>query len=69
MIINHRENDDFLEQARQNKVPQGLGINNDLDNHLRFKAGSFCIIIGHANVGKTFWVLWYKSNGIQLLGF
>lgn len=59
MIINHRENDDFLEQARQNKVPQGLGINNDLDNHLRFKAGSFNIILGHANVGKTYWVLWY----------
>ena len=59
MIINHRINDDFLEQARLNKIPQGLGINNNLDQHIRYKTGSFNIIIGHANVGKTFWVLWY----------
>jgi len=59
MIIDHRENDKFLEQARQNKVPQGLGINNNLDNNLRYKKGSFNIILGHANVGKTYWILWY----------
>ena len=59
MIINHRDNDDFLEQARLNKVPQGLGIKNDLDKHLRFKPGTFNIILGHANVGKTYWVLFY----------
>ena len=59
MIIDHRENDEFLEQARQDRVPQGLGINNNLDNNLRFKVGSFNIILGHANVGKTYWVLWY----------
>tara|TARA_R110002020_G_scaffold283158_1_gene498876 strand:+ start:7185 stop:8045 length:861 start_codon:yes stop_codon:yes gene_type:complete len=59
MIINHRENDNFLEQARQNKIPQGLGIDNNLDNNLRYKTGSFNIILGHANVGKTYWVLWY----------
>lgn len=59
MIINHRENDEFLEQARLNKIPQGLGINNPLDNNLRFKKGTFNIILGHANVGKTYWVLWY----------
>jgi len=59
MIIDHRENDKFLEQARLNKIPQGLGINNPLDKNLRFKKGSFNIILGHANVGKTYWVLWY----------
>lgn len=59
MIIDHRENDEFLEKARQNKLPLGLGINNSLDQHLRFKSGSFNIILGHANVGKTYWVLWY----------
>ena len=26
MIIDHRENDEFLEKARQNKLPLGLGI-------------------------------------------
>lgn len=59
MIIDHRQNDEFLELARQDKVPQGLGLGIHLDNHLRFKQGSFNIILGHANVGKTYWVLWY----------
>jgi len=59
MITDHRNNDEFLEQARLNKIPLGLGINNNLDQHLRYKVGSFNIILGHANVGKTYWVLWY----------
>ena len=59
MIIDHRDNDEFLELARTDKIPQGLGLNIDLDKHLRFKIGSFNIILGHANVGKTYWVLWY----------
>lgn len=59
MIIDHRENDEYLELARQDKVPQGLGLFIDLDKHIRFKVGSFNIILGHANVGKTYWVLWY----------
>ena len=59
MIVNHRENDEFLEQARMDQVPQGLGIGINLDNNIRFKVGSFNIILGHANVGKTYWVLWY----------
>ena len=61
MIIDHRENDKFLELARLNEIPQGLGINNNLDNNLRFKVGTFNIILGHANVGKTYWILWYFS--------
>lgn len=59
MIIDHRDNDEFLELARLDKIPQGLGLNINLDTHLRFKIGSFNIILGHANVGKTYWVLWY----------
>ena len=59
MIVNHRDNDEFLEMARLDQIPQGLGINVGLDNNLRFKQGSFNIILGHANVGKTYWILWY----------
>ena len=40
MIINHRDNDEFLEQARLDKVPQGLGIGVNLDLNLRFKESS-----------------------------
>ena len=59
MIVNHRDNDDFLEQARLDKVPQGLGIGVNLDLNLRFKESSFNIILGHANTGKTYFVLFY----------
>jgi hypothetical protein len=59
MIVNHRDQDEFLELLRTNRVPLGLAIGCDLDNHLRFKKGSFNIILGHANVGKTYWLLFY----------
>jgi hypothetical protein len=59
MITNHRENDEYLEQARLNKIPIGLGLDIPLDTNLRFKRGNFNLILGHANVGKTYWVLWY----------
>jgi hypothetical protein len=59
MKLNHRDNDEFLELMRKGEVPLGLGLGIDLDNHLRFKRSSFNIILGHANVGKTYWLLWY----------
>lgn len=59
MIINHRNNDEYLELLRQDKVPVGKGLGIALDNNLRFKEGTFNIILGHANVGKTYWLLWY----------
>jgi hypothetical protein len=31
----------------------------DLDEYYRHKEGDLNIILGHANVGKTFWILWY----------
>lgn len=58
-LTNHRDNDDFLELLRQDKVPQGEGINCQLDNNLRFKRGKLNMILGHANVGKTYWVFFY----------
>jgi hypothetical protein len=49
MIIDHRNNDEYLELARLDKVPQGLGLFIPLDKHLRFKEGGFNIILGHAH--------------------
>lgn len=48
-----------LEQYFDGSMQQGLGIDCDLDNHLRFKKGQFNLILGNDNVGKTFWLLWY----------
>lgn len=59
MLVNHRINDEFLELLRNDKVPLGKGLGIALDNNIRFKEGSFNIILGHANVGKTYWLLWY----------
>jgi hypothetical protein len=59
MLINHRNNDDFLELLRRNEVPIGKGIGTDLDTYLRFKEASFNIVLGHANTGKTYFVLYY----------
>ena len=59
MIVNHRSSDEFLELSRLDKIPLGLGLGIDLDVNLRFKRASFNIVLGHANVGKTYWVLWY----------
>ena len=59
MYVDHRKQDEFLELLRQDKVPLGKGLGIHLDNHLRFKNANFNIILGHSNVGKTYWVLWY----------
>lgn len=72
MIVNHRENDEYLELLRQDKIPLGLGLGIPLDEHLRYKVGTFNIILGHANVGKTYWVLFYllahsKINNLKHL--
>lgn len=59
LLANHRDNDEYLELLRNNAIPLGLGIGCELDNYLRYKVGNYNIILGHANVGKTYWVLWY----------
>jgi len=59
MIVDHKQTDEYLELARLNKIPLGLGLGIHLDDHLRWKRGQFNIVLGHANVGKTYWVLWY----------
>ena len=37
----------------------GLGIDCFLDEHLKFKPKQVNIILGHDNVGKTYWINWY----------
>ena len=59
MITDHRLNDEYLELLRQDKIPQGKGLGIKLDDHIRFKEGTFNCILGHSNVGKTYWLLWY----------
>jgi len=72
MLVNENEGHKFLDDVRAGRVKLGLGIDCDLDNYLRFKRDNFNIIAGHANVGKTLWVLYYylciaEKHGLRFL--
>lgn len=61
---------DHLKSIRDGSFKLGLGIDCDLDIHLRYKRTDFNVIAGHANVGKTIGVLYYficlsKKHGIR----
>lgn len=58
-VHNSTHADDYLASVRNGTLKQGLGIGCRLDNYLRFKYGSFNLIMGQANVGKTDWIIWY----------
>lgn len=58
-LLNSTHADDYLASVRNGTLKQGLGIGCRLDNYLRFKYGSFNLIMGQANVGKTDWIIWY----------
>jgi hypothetical protein len=49
----------YLLDYKSGKIKLGLGIGNELDKYLRFKPSQLVIILGHDNVGKTFWINWY----------
>jgi hypothetical protein len=49
----------YLLDVRDGKIKQGLGLDCFLDEHLRFKPKQLNIILGHDNVGKTYWINWY----------
>lgn len=49
----------YLLDYRNGKIKKGLGIDCILDDHLRFKRKQLNIILGHDNVGKTYWINWY----------
>jgi len=49
----------YLEDVNAGRIKQGLDIGCALDNHLRFKRGTMNVVLGHDNVGKTAWIMWY----------
>jgi hypothetical protein len=50
---------EYLLDYRDGKIREGLGIGTELDINLRFKPSQLNIILGHDNVGKTYWIMWY----------
>ena len=57
MIVNKEDNLKYLYAFKEGKIKRGLGIGNELDNWFVHKRGSFTVIVGLDNVGKTFSVM------------
>lgn len=50
---------DFIKAVMDGTMKLGEGIACELDKYVRFKPGQLNIIVGHANVGKTAWIIFY----------
>ena len=59
MILKDGHSTSYLFDYRDGKIQQGLGLGIYLDDYLRFKRGQLNFILGHDNVGKSYWMLWY----------
>lgn len=59
MILNSGHSTKFLNDYRDGKIQKGLGLGIELDEYLLFKRKQLNIILGHDNVGKSYWFEWY----------
>lgn len=49
----------YLQDFRDGKIKQGLGLGCELDEYIRFKKRQFVGVLGSDNVGKTYFMEWY----------
>jgi hypothetical protein len=59
MILPRGYNTQYLLDYRDGKISKGLGIGCNLDDYILFKRKQLNIVLGHDNVGKSYWMLWY----------
>jgi hypothetical protein len=59
MIVNKEDNLKYCIDFKQGKILKGLGIGNILDDFYVHKHGTFTVVVGLDNVGKTYFMLWY----------
>jgi hypothetical protein len=59
MILNNGHSTQFLNDYRDGKIPFGLKLNCALDEYLVYKYNQLNIFLGHDNVGKSYFQLWY----------
>lgn len=50
---------DYLLDVKNGRIKQGLGTGCPIDDHIRFKRSQLNIILGHDNVGKSYFITWY----------
>jgi len=68
----HKETDglEHLNSLRDGTFQLGLGLDCELDSHLRYKKSNLVVMAGHANVGKTLSIIFYftalaKKHGLK----
>lgn len=49
----------YLEDVKNGRITEGLKTGTRLDDYIRYKQGTFNMILGFDNVGKTYWRMWY----------
>ena len=49
----------YLLDYKSGRIKHGLGIGTELDEYLCFKPSQLVIILGHDNVGKSYFINWY----------
>ena len=59
MLINKGSAISYLQAYKEGKIKLGLETKCALDDYFRFKRKQLNIILGHDNVGKTYWFEWY----------
>lgn len=59
MILNNGHSTQFLKDYRDGNIPFGLKLGCKLDEHLVYKHNQLNIFLGHDNVGKSYFQLWY----------
>mgnify|MGYP003133560977 FL=1 len=62
MLVTQGSEFQYLQNYKEGKIKPGIGIGNNLDNYFRLKKGEITIILGHDNVGKTFWFVYYMLS-------
>lgn len=59
MILKDGHSTKYLKDYSEGLIPMGKKLGCMLDDNLVHKSGQFNIILGHDNVGKTYFIEWY----------
>lgn len=59
MILSEGHSSQYLQDYRNGKIPMGLKLGCDLDEFFVWKDSQLNIVLGHDNVGKTYFFEWY----------
>ena len=62
MITDYKKLKGQILDLKYNRIQQGLGLGvTEIDEHIRWKRGSFDVVVGHANTGKTTVILYLMT--------